>query len=95
MPAKSQQEDLTAQVCAHFGECLRAWRIDHGLLLKRAAAGFGVTAATWRRWEKCERFPSPGKLRLLAEFIGVPICCFFYQDSGSCPHCPVNRRAKP
>ena len=77
--------------CAHFAKSLRKWRHERGLLLKEVAAEFGVAEATWSRWEKQQRFPSPSNLRLLSEFIGVPICCFSYSDPGSCPHCPSNR----
>jgi len=73
---------------AHFAARLHQWRADRGLMLKQVADQFGVAEATWSRWEKQERFPSPGNLRQLAEFIGVPICCFFYPAPGSCPNCP-------
>ncbi|MCB1133095.1 MAG: helix-turn-helix transcriptional regulator [Verrucomicrobiae bacterium] len=61
---------------------------------KQAAAQFGVAEATWSRWENAERLPSATNLRLLAEFIGVPICCFFYPGPGSCPNCP-GRKDEP
>jgi transcriptional regulator with XRE-family HTH domain len=83
-----QQETGTREECAHFAASLRKWRVARGLMPREAATRFGVTDATWRRWEARERFPSPWKLRLLAEFIGVPICCFFYQEPGTCPDCP-------
>ena len=87
MPTKPQQDPLTEQALSHFAARLREWRRDRGLFLKQVAAEFGVAEATWSRWEKQERFPSPENLRLLAEFIGVPICCFFYPDEASCPNC--------
>ena len=95
MSAKPQQDAFSDDERAHFAERLRAWREKRGMLLKQVAAEFGVAEATWSRWEKCERFPSPGNLRLLAEFIGTPICCFFYQDPGSCPNCPGNCQGEP
>ena len=73
---------------AYFAAQLRKWRADHGLMLKQVAKNFGVAEATWSRWEQEERFPSPRNLRLLAEYIGVPLCCFFYPDDGSCLNCP-------
>lgn len=57
------------------------------MFLKEVASKFGVAEATWSRWESQERFPSPANLRLLAEFIGVPICCFYYPNDTSCPNC--------
>jgi len=92
MPAKPQKDSTRDRDLAHFAARLCKWRTDRGLFLKQVADEFGVAEATWSRWEKQERFPSPGNLRQLAEFIGVPICCFFYQDPGSCPHCPGNRK---
>lgn len=90
MAAKPQQTPSSRQEQAHFASRLRNWRAGRGLCLKQVAAEFGVAEATWSRWEKQERFPSPANLRLLAEFIGVPICCFFYPAPGSCPNCPGN-----
>lgn len=83
-----QQKPGTREECDHFAASLRKWRSAHGLMPRDAATRFGVADATWRRWEARQRFPAPGTLRLLAEFIGVPICCFFYQEPASCPHCP-------
>lgn len=88
MPDKSQLASITAQERAHFAARLRKWREGRGMFLKQAATKFGVTEATWSRWEKQERLPSPANLRRLAELIGVPICCFFYPEPGTCPHCP-------
>jgi transcriptional regulator with XRE-family HTH domain len=85
----------TVQERAHFAARLHQWRTDRGLMLKQVADEFGVAEATWSRWEKQERFPSPCKLRPLAEFIGVPICCFFYQDPASCPNCPGQAAPHP
>jgi DNA-binding transcriptional regulator YiaG len=85
---KTQPAPCTAQEHAHFAGSLRKWRTGRGLVLKEVADAFGVAEATWSRWEKRERFPSPANLRRLAEFIGVPICCFFYPEPGSCPNCP-------
>jgi hypothetical protein len=76
---------------AHFAARLQHWRADRGIFLKQAAIEFGVADATWSRWEKQERFPSPATLRLLAEFIGAPICSFFYQDPGTCPNCSCRK----
>jgi transcriptional regulator with XRE-family HTH domain len=95
MAAKPKPVPRTGQEHAHFATRLRQWRTGRGLMLKQVADEFGVAEATWSRWEKQERFPSPGNLRLLAEFIGVPICCFFYPAPGSCPNCPGNHQANP
>ncbi|MDP3850361.1 MAG: helix-turn-helix transcriptional regulator [Luteolibacter sp.] len=95
MPPRPPQDPFTKRDLAHFASRLRKWRNGRGLMLKQVANEFGVAEATWSRWEKQERFPSPAKLRLLAEFIGVPICCFFYPEPGSCPHCPGNHQGKP
>ncbi len=95
MPPKEPLEPGADHDLAHFATRLRQWREDQGMVLKQAASRFGVAVATWSRWEKQERFPSPANLRLLAEFIGVPICCFFYPAPGSCPHCPGNRQDNP
>lgn len=66
---------------------LREWRKTRGFPLKQVAASFGVAEATWSRWEKQSRFPAPENLRLLAEFIGVPVCRFFYPDEEGCSRC--------
>lgn len=92
MATKTPPAPCTDQERAHFATRLRKWRAERGFFLKQVATDFGVAEATWSRWEKQERFPSPGNLRLLAEFIGVPICCFFYQDEASCPNCSQNRK---
>jgi transcriptional regulator with XRE-family HTH domain len=89
------QRPVSNEQHAHFANCLRQWREGRGMVLKEVAEAFGVAEATWSRWEKQQRFPSPAKLRLLAEFIGVPICCFFYPKPGTCPHCPGNRQDEP
>ena len=67
---------------------LREWRKARGLPLKRVSQDFGVSEATWHRWERGSRFPAPQNLRLLSEFIGAPICDFFYADEQACPLCP-------
>jgi transcriptional regulator with XRE-family HTH domain len=72
---------------AFFAKRLRDWRKARGLGLKQVAAKFGVTEGTWSRWENAERCPTLENLRLLAEFIGTPVCCFFYADEKSCPQC--------
>jgi transcriptional regulator with XRE-family HTH domain len=91
MPPKTPLDPFAKRDLAHFAKSLHQWRQDRGLMLKEVANQFGVAEATWSRWEKQERFPSPGNLRRLAEFIGVPICCFFYPGPGSCPNCPGSR----
>jgi transcriptional regulator with XRE-family HTH domain len=92
MPPKQPLESGPDRDLAHFASRLRKWRADSGKLLKEVADEFGVAEATWSRWEKQQRIPSPGNLRLLAEFIGVPICCFFYPDDTSCPNCSQYRK---
>ena len=87
MSSKPKLLPRNDQEHAHFASRLRNWRAERGLFLKQVADQFGVAEATWSRWEKGERFPSATNLRLLAEFIGVPICCFFYPDDTSCPNC--------
>lgn len=88
MPPKPSLEATADRDLNHFAAHLRQWRAGRGLMLKEVADAFGVAEATWSRWEKQERFPSPANLRLLADFIGVPICCFFYPAPHTCPHCP-------
>jgi len=73
---------------------LREWRKLRGFTLKKVAVEFGVSEATWSRWKKGTRFPLPENIRLLAEFIGVPMCSFFYPDGQSCPACPLPRQGK-
>ena len=82
MAAKTPPAPCIEQERSHFAARLRN---GHGLVLKEVADAFGVAEATWSRWEKQERFPSPAKLRLLSEFIRAPICCFFCPEPGSCP----------
>lgn len=95
MTTKRPNARLSDEERAHFANRLRSWRTAQGLVIKQAAAHFGVTEATWSRWEKEERFPSPANLRLLASLIGVPICCFFYPGPGTCPHCQASRPENP
>lgn len=63
---------------------LRDWRKSRGLALKEVAQEFGVCEATWARWEKASRFPSPEFIALLAEYMKVPVCDFFYPDDKEC-----------
>ncbi len=79
---------FSVEAHTHFAASLHAWREQRCVLIKQAAEQVGVAETTWIRWEKGQRFPSPAKLRLLAERVGVPICCFFYPAPGTCPHCP-------
>jgi transcriptional regulator with XRE-family HTH domain len=76
---------------------LREWRKSHGFALKKVAVEFGVSEATWSRWEKGTRFPLPENIRLLAEFIDAPMCSFFYAGTQNCPPClhPDGSRKKP
>ena len=94
MSPNHPQDSTPDRDLTHFAARLRKWRNGQGMPLKQVATQFGVAEATWSRWEKQERLPSPAKLRLLAEFIGIPICCFFYQEPGTCPNCP-GKPSKP
>ena len=78
-PATSARELLARR--------LREWRKSNGFALKKVAVEFGVSEATWSRWEKGTRFPLPENIRLLAEFIDAPMCSFFYADAQNCPPC--------
>jgi DNA-binding XRE family transcriptional regulator len=73
------------------------WRKSRDFALKEVAGEFGVSESTWSRWEKGTRFPLPENIRRLAEFIGVPMCSFFYPDEQTCPACPLpdDNRKKP
>jgi len=90
MTAKRKSSpDLTSNATrALLGKRLHDWRKSRGLPLKHVAREFGVSEGTWSRWEKGTRFPLPENLRLLAEFIGTPICEFFYPDGQGSPACP-------
>jgi transcriptional regulator with XRE-family HTH domain len=77
---------------ALFAKRLREWRKSHGFLLKQVADEFGVAEATWARWEKGSRFPLPEFIPLLAEYIDMPVCHFFYPSRGGCLECPFPRK---
>ncbi len=85
--AKSPVPNASGSAKVTLGKCLRSWRKSQGFPLKRVARDFGVAEATWDRWEKGTRFPMAENLRLLAEFIGAPVCSFFYPDGPACPVC--------
>lgn len=70
---------------ALLGKCLHDWRKSQRLPLKHVGRKLGVSEGTWSRWEKGTRFPLRENLRLLAEFIGTPICEFFYADGQDSP----------
>jgi transcriptional regulator with XRE-family HTH domain len=65
-------------------ERLRAWRLASKLPLKQVAGDFGVSEATWARWEKGSRFPSPAYISRLAEYMKVPVCDLFFTDDQPC-----------
>jgi transcriptional regulator with XRE-family HTH domain len=72
-----------------LGIKLKAWRKAHAKPLKEVACEFGVSLATWNRWENGTRFPSPELLPLLAEYINLPLCHFFYPGKEGCENeCP-------
>ncbi len=58
---------------------------------KQAAAEFNVRADLWSRWETGRLFPKPERVKKLAAFMGVPICCFYWDGEHRCPGC-VRRR---
>lgn len=72
-----------------FGPLLNHWRvIDQGNPpIKKVAADFGVTPATWSRWERGNRFPAPKQIQPLADFLGIPPCRFFCAQDWHCPRC--------
>lgn len=85
--AKEQPGGEEANVCtarALLAERLRAWRQANGLPLKKVAKDFGVSEATWARWENGSRFPSPAFIPLLAKYIKAPVCDLFFADDQSC-----------
>jgi transcriptional regulator with XRE-family HTH domain len=63
---------------------LRDWRKTRGLALKEVAQEFGISEATWARWENASRFPSPEFIALLSEYMKIPVCDFFYPDDREC-----------
>jgi transcriptional regulator with XRE-family HTH domain len=87
----AEREPSGPAICARvlLGQRLHDWRKSRKLPLKQVADQFGVSEATWSRWEKGTRFPVPENLRRLAEFIGAPICNFFYADRQDVARCPA------
>jgi len=75
------------EIPIHLAVTLRAWREQNGWPLKKVADEFGVTKATWSRWESGERFPSPIDLQLLSDFLHVPVCRFFAPPDHPCHSC--------
>jgi hypothetical protein len=64
---------------------LRRWRARNGWPLKKVADEFGVTEATWSRWESGDRFPDHELIQPLANYVQVPICRFFCKVDSRCP----------
>jgi transcriptional regulator with XRE-family HTH domain len=89
---KQQREKLTPNEL--IAVRLRTWRTAKGLPLKAVAKEFGVSEATWNRWEQGNRFPSPAFVTLLSDFISLPVCRFFYEADLPCPSCPLNQTAQ-
>jgi transcriptional regulator with XRE-family HTH domain len=84
---KSPPEAPANSARALLARRLRDWRKSKGFLLKQVASEFGVAEATWDRWETGSRFPEPETLRRLSEFIGAPMCSFFYPGWQDCAAC--------
>jgi len=61
----------------YLAQSLREWRKKTGWPLKKVAAEFGVTEATWSRWESGDRFPEHEFIHLLSDFVQIPVCRFF------------------
>jgi len=61
----------------YLAQTLREWRKKNGWPLKKVAAEFGVTEATWSRWESGDRFPEHEFIHLLSNFVQIPVCRFF------------------
>jgi transcriptional regulator with XRE-family HTH domain len=71
----------------HLARALRDWRAQNGFPLKKVAAEFGVTEATWSRWESGDRFPTHAVIQPLANFVKLPVCRFFCTVEPRCPQC--------
>jgi transcriptional regulator with XRE-family HTH domain len=76
----------------HLASTLRRWRERNGWPLKKVADEFGVTPATWSRWENGERFPAHQFILPLAHYLEVPICRFFSLVDARCPFCRIDGR---
>ena len=61
----------------HLPEMLRAWRVGKRWAKKRVASEFGVTEATWSRWESGDRYPARLMVQSLSRYLRVPVCRFY------------------
>ena len=54
-----------------FAGLLTHWRVDErgNPPMKSVADDFGVSLATWSQWESGGRFPAPGLVQPLSEFL--------------------------
>ena len=73
-----------------LAKVLCEWRRANSMPLKQVARELGVAESTWNRWENGSRFPSPHLLALLADYIKVPVCHFFYLGGKACSECRRN-----
>jgi len=69
----------------YLARVLRQWRARKGWPLKKVAVEFGVTEATWSRWESGDRFPEHDLIHLLSDFVQIPVCRFFCAVETRCP----------
>lgn len=76
----------------YLARTLHRWRARNGWPLKKVADEFGVTQATWSRWESGDRFPEHHFIQPLANYLQVPICRFFCVVDARCPFRRVDAR---
>ncbi len=69
----------------YLAQTLRDWRARKGWPLKKVAAEFGVTEATWSRWESGDRFPGHEVIQALSGYVQIPVCRFFCVVETRCP----------
>ena len=95
MPVKKSTADTDADLGSTkslLAKRLRDWREARRYPLKHVAQEFGVSAGTWSRWEKGTRFPKAHFIPLLAKYLKVPVCEFFYTSMHQCPECRLSQK---
>lgn len=69
-----------------IGEKLRNWRKERHITLQDAARDLHVSISVVSEWERGLLSPSARHVRAIAEYMNVPLCWLFHENTITCPH---------